>query len=237
MANEGARERILGSIPVGYRPLLHAAFTIGSGVAVLLLAAMNLESVRAVELLVVPAMLILSNLGEWWAHKRLLHRRIPPFAVLYDQHTPRHHVVYQQDSMAIRSFRELALVLIPGFGVFAITLGVSPFALGAALLLSPNAGWLVLVSSALYVVLYEVTHFLYHLPETNWLTRSRLVGFLREHHRRHHDPRLMQKWNFNVTVPLFDVLFGTRISDARYRAFAGAPDPEVEEGLPAPRAS
>ena len=59
-----------------------------------------------------------------------------------------------------------------------------------------------------YVIAYEVTHLLYHLPEA-LVGDSRLVRVLKEHHARHHDPRLMQKWNFNVTVPLADWVLKT----------------------------
>jgi len=51
---------------------------------------------------------------------------------------------------------------------------------------------------------YELSHLSYHLPETTWIGRRRVIRWLREHHARHHDPRLMQKWNFNVTIPVFD---------------------------------
>jgi sterol desaturase/sphingolipid hydroxylase (fatty acid hydroxylase superfamily) len=35
------------------------------------------------------------------------------------------------------------------------------------------------------------------------------VRALRRHHAVHHDPELMQRWNFNVTVPLWDLVRGT----------------------------
>jgi sterol desaturase/sphingolipid hydroxylase (fatty acid hydroxylase superfamily) len=41
--------------------------------------------------------------------------------------------------------------------------------------------------------------------------RIRSSPWLREQHRRHHHPRLMQRWNFNVTVPLWDWVRGTRV--------------------------
>jgi sterol desaturase/sphingolipid hydroxylase (fatty acid hydroxylase superfamily) len=40
---------------------------------------------------------------------------------------------------------------------------------------------------------------------------------LREHHARHHIPRLMQRANFNVTIPLCDWLFGTLASSEEAR--------------------
>jgi len=215
------RERILSEIPARYRPWLHLAATAGSGVVVLVVAALAIEDLRWVELLVVPAMFVISNAGEWTAHKYLLHRRVKPFHVLYDQHTPSHHAVYRYEDMSIRSWRELRLVLIPGFGVGLICVSVSPFAIAAGLLLTANCGWLVLLSTALYVVGYELSHLSYHLKKDHPVSRLRLVKKLREHHARHHHPRLMQKWNFNVTIPLWDWLVGTKISTERFRELTG----------------
>lgn len=211
------RERIIEEIPGGYRPALHLGLTVGSGLVVLTVASVMVEGLFGTELLIVPAMWILANLGEWIAHKYVLHRRVRGLGILYEQHTPRHHVVYPHDRMPIDSTRELHLVLIPPFGVAVLTIAVSPFALVAGVLLSANTGWLALAAVALYVVFYEVTHLIYHLAEDHVVTRSRVVRFLREHHLRHHDPELMQRWNFNVTVPLWDVLLGTRITTAAWR--------------------
>jgi hypothetical protein len=221
-----SRAQILETIPARYRPSRHLGLTVGSGLAVLVLAAIAIDDLRALELLVVPVMLVLSNAGEWTAHRYLLHHRVRPFHVLYDQHTPRHHAAYRYDDMAIESWRELRLVLIPGFGVALISLSVSPLALAAGLLITPNAGWLVLASSSLYVVAYELSHLSYHLKKDHPVSRLRLVKWLREHHRRHHDPRLMQRWNFNVTVPLFDRIMGTHLDERRFRELTGLGSPE-----------
>jgi sterol desaturase/sphingolipid hydroxylase (fatty acid hydroxylase superfamily) len=85
----------------------------------------------------------------------------------------------------------------------------APIAFALALLLTHNCGWIALATSGVYVVTYELTHLAYHMPEDSWVGRLPLVAVLREHHRRHHHPALMQKWNFNVTVPLFDWIHGT----------------------------
>jgi len=221
MTEPSRRDRIRSAIPAGYRPWAHLAATAGSGLVVLVLSAIAVEGLRWVELLVVPAMLVASNGGEWVAHRFLLHRRVKPFTLLYDQHTPNHHAVYQYETMAMGSFRELKLVLIPAFGVAMISIAISPLALLTGFLLSPNCGWLVLATCSLYVVGYELSHLSYHLPEDHPVSRLGLVHRLREHHARHHDPRLMQKHNFNVTIPLFDWLLGTRVSTARFEERTG----------------
>ncbi len=62
-----------------------------------------------------------------------------------------------------------------------------------------------------YVVSYEWMHLSYHLPPESFVGRLALVRFMRRHHAIHHDPRIMQKWNFNVSVPLWDVVRRTYV--------------------------
>ena len=208
-ARERAREKLMARIPRWYSPWGHLGATTGIGLVVLLLGLYELHGVRPVELLMIPAVFLLSNAFEWRVHKNVLHRRLWPVEEIYTRHTPEHHAVYMTNDMAMRSTREFRLVLMPAAGILGIVVATTPMAFGVRLLLGSNCGWLFLVSSALYMVLYEVSHLSYHLPETTWVGRRPLVKWLREHHARHHDPRLMQKWNFNVTIPLFDWLHGT----------------------------
>ncbi len=216
-ASERARAREVAAIPGWYSPYLHLAGTTGIGLATLVLAVTSLRGVRPLELLVVPATFLLSNGVEWRAHKDVLHRRQWPVGVLYDKHTPVHHKIYQYDSMAMRSDKEFRLVLIPAAGVASMVAITAPFAYAVSRLLTHNCGWLALAASAVYVVAYELSHLAYHLPEDSFIGRMSLVRVLREHHRRHHHPTLMQKWNFNVTLPLFDWLHRTIASDELVR--------------------
>jgi hypothetical protein len=216
-SSERALARELGEIPRWYSPYLHLAGTTGVGLVTLLVSLASLHHVRAVELLAIPATLLLSNAVEWRSHKSVLHRRVWPVRVLYERHTPVHHKIYQYDSMAMRSAREFKLVLIPAAGVATVVAISAPIALAIAKIFTHNCGWLALATSGVYVVVYELTHLAYHMPEDSFVGRLGVVRVLREHHRRHHHPVLMQKWNFNVTVPLFDWVHGTLASDSLVR--------------------
>ncbi|MEZ4219401.1 MAG: sterol desaturase family protein [Polyangiaceae bacterium] len=220
------RQRMLDQIPSWYSPWLHFAGTAGVGVVALAAAIHGIEQLAWVELVTVPTVWLLSNLAEWHAHRHLLHRRWKPMAVLYDRHTPEHHRVYRYRDMAIRERKELRLILIPAMGVLGIVLAAAPGALLAGVLINANVGWLFLAASASYVVSYEITHLCYHLPEDSFIGRRAFIRFMREHHARHHDPRLMQKWNFNVTVPFGDWVFGTIASDALVESLS--PDEESD---------
>ena len=113
------------------------------------------------------------------------------------------------DDMAIRDRREFKLVLIPAVGVAAIVVATMPVAFAVAAIFGANAGWLFLATAGWMMASYELLHLSYHQPPDGFIGRRWFVRVLRRHHARHHDPRLMQKWNFNVTVPFCDWLFGT----------------------------
>ena len=206
------RRRLIRKVPAWYSPWGHLAGTVGVGVATLFAAAPRLDGPTVYDFATIPVALVFSNLVEWLAHKHLMHHRRRPFTVLFDRHTPEHHRVYSYETMAIEDPRELRLVLIPALGVLGIVLLAVPAALLAGLLANENVGWLFLMTSAVYVVGYELSHLCYHLPERSLVYRLPFLRALREHHARHHHPDLMQKSNFNVTIPLGDLLFGTLVS-------------------------
>jgi len=203
------RAKLFSTVSPRYNPWLHLSLTTGIGVVALALGLWKVRAPSWVELLTIPLTFLVANAFEWHAHKNLLHHRVIPFHILYDRHTPEHHMVFGYDDMAVRDWKELKLVLIPAFGVVGIVGMVAPLAWLLGHFWSPNRGWLMLVTAAIYVVGYELSHMSYHLPKDSFIGRMTLVRILREHHRRHHDPRLMQKWNFNVTIPLADLVMGT----------------------------
>jgi len=76
-------------------------------------------------------------------------------------------------------------------------------------LVSPNVALFWVAVSMGYVVSYEWLHLSYHLPADSRVGQSRLVRWLRRSHAMHHTPELMQKWNFNVTFPVWDWVRGS----------------------------
>lgn len=209
---ERVRAKATAEIPWWYLPWGHLAATAGIGVAVLIVSTVQLLRLGTTHLtdwLVVPAVLVLANFFEWRVHKNVLHRRRWPMQVIYDKHTPMHHMIYIEEDMALRSTKEFRLVLIPAAGVLGIVLAAAPVAIAVSKLWSSSAGWLFLLTASLYMVTYEVLHLCYHAPEESFIGRLAFIRVMRAHHAKHHDPRFMQNWNFNVTVPLFDWIMRT----------------------------
>jgi hypothetical protein len=207
---EQRRAELLARMPPGYSYKLHLALpTLMTG-AISALAIAMIHHLRAVELLMIPAMFVLSNAGEWIAHRYLLHERLPSFlGQIYVRHELEHHQVYVARDMAMRHPRELQMILIPAYGVLVLLVSVVPWAALAALVLSRNCAMLVIVCALVYFIIYEWMHLSYHLPPDSWIGRRRVIAYLRGLHQTHHDPRLMKRYNFNVTVGLFDRINGT----------------------------
>jgi hypothetical protein len=198
--------------PGWYSPWAHLAAPALFGVGVAAFALSQLHDLKLWQVGFALVIFLLCNATEWRAHRDLLHARFPPLGVLYDRHTPQHHMIFVTDDMAMRSAREFRLVLIPAYGILAIFAVTVPEAIALWWLGQTNLAALFTAVTMLYVVSYEWLHLSYHLPETSRIARLWLVRVLRRHHAIHHDPRLMQRWNFNVTLPLWDIVRGTRLS-------------------------
>jgi hypothetical protein len=202
-----------------YNPWLHLGITTVFGSTIMLIGALLLRDPGWGDLLFGLALLVFSNAFEWWIHKHFLHRRQKLMPVLYDEHTPRHHMVFVTDDMPIRSASEFRMVLIPPYGIVLAFAGLVPVMVliwtGTFGLLPPrhNLAAVFAIETMFYIVSYEWLHLSYHLPETTFIGRLSLIRVLRRHHAIHHDPRLMQKWNFNVSLPLWDLVRRTYVRD------------------------
>jgi hypothetical protein len=205
------RRKLIDAIPRWYSPWGHLAVPSLFGLSVMAGCIALLEPLAWWHLMAVPATYLLANIGEWRAHKYWLHRRSKIAPVLYDRHTPQHHMIYVTEDMAVRDRREWRLVLIPAYGIMMLFVGVSIPAAAVWLAGFRNIALLFVATEMAYVLSYEWLHLSYHMPEDSSVGRLWLVRTLRRHHAVHHDPRLMQRWNFNVTVPLWDWVKGTSV--------------------------
>lgn len=216
--HEAAREKIVATIPDGYSPAVHFLVPGILGMSVLGASAWLLDGVRAAEWLTIPITIFLGLGFEWRIHRSMLHERLPLFGTLYVRHELHHHVIYTYDDMTMRSNREWRLVLMPTYAIVLVFLMMVPLVAALWFWVSPNVALLHLATSMLFFLAYEWFHLAYHLPPDHPIGRLGVVRRLRELHRRHHDPRLMKRWNFNVTVPVFDWIHGTLWSEERERA-------------------
>ena len=205
------RRELLAETPRWYVPWVHLFVPSSFGFLAIVVALASIGDLSPWELLTVPAVYLFANAFEWWIHGAALHRRHPLAPVLYDQHTPKHHMLYLTDDMAIRDTREYRLVLIPGYGLMMIFVGQFAVSSGLWWLGFHDVACLYVATAIGYAVSYEWLHFSYHLPHDHPVAKNPIIQRLARHHAIHHDPRVMQRWNMNVTVPITDYVMGTAI--------------------------
>jgi len=206
---EELRARRITERPGWYSPVGHILGPTIFGGAVCVFAGFWLESVRWWEWLTIPAGWVFANFVEWHVHRDLLHKRAWWMPVLYERHTPTHHMIFVSHDMPVRDRGEWREVLMPAYAVALLVVTLIPVFMAIWFAGLPNVALFYMMTGTAYVLSYEWLHLSYHLHPESWVGRRRLIRFLRRHHSVHHDPRLMKRWNMNVTVPLWDWVRGT----------------------------
>ncbi|MGH7898933.1 MAG: sterol desaturase family protein [Candidatus Binatia bacterium] len=215
------RAQVLAEAPRWYNPWVHLAVPSLFGIGIIVAAVSLLEAPSPWVWLTVPIVYLFTNANEWYIHRDLLHKRSLIAPILYDRHTPEHHMIYVTDDMAMRNDGEFRLVLIPAYGLFLIFVALLPLAGTIWWLGFRNVALLYTATAMGYAVSYEWLHLSYHLPYDSRIGQLGLIKALRRQHAVHHDPRLMQRWNFNVTIPLWDWVQGTLVRDVPTAIAAG----------------
>jgi len=192
-----------------YGPL-HLATTIVLSAAIVVVALMQLNEVGPLEWLTVPLAFLYSNLVEYVGHRGPMHNRTPGLGLVFRRHTLQHHRFFTNDAMQFDSSDDFKAVLFPIVMVvfFFAAFGI-PAMLILAWLATPNVAWLFVAVAVAYFLNYELLHFAYHTSENSWISRLPGMSRLRRLHTTHHDPALMQRYNFNITYPICDWIFGT----------------------------
>ncbi len=212
-------------IPPGYSGPWHFALILGFVGLVLAVGVWQLDEVRPLEWLAVPLSFVYANLAEYLGHRFVMHRRRPGLGLIYERHTLQHHRFFTDTAMEYDSSRDFRAVLFPPMLMMFFALG---FAVPAGLLLtwlfSANVAWLFVITALGYYGSYEILHFAYHQRAGSWILAVPGVRRLRRLHLEHHDPSLMQHANFNITFPICDWLFGTRVRASSEAEIGSRPD-------------
>lgn len=198
------REEITGT----YYGWLHLAFTSTVCIAVVVFCAFKVDQPTALEWLTVPVVFLYANLVEYLGHRGPMHHPVRGLGLLYRRHTRQHHRFFTHEAMTFESSNDFKAVLFPpvmilffigGFGV--------PMWLVLQYLASDNVAWLAVATGIAYYLNYEWLHFAYHCDPQSRIGRIPGVQALRRLHLDHHNPRLMIRYNFNITYPIGDWLF------------------------------
>ncbi len=206
------RERYRSDISPSYNGWLHMLVVAITGITVIAYSLSQVAAPEVSELLVVPLTLIAVNFAEYAAHRWMGHRKGKNrlARLFYSRHSGDHHSFFVGAAMPAESVRDWRVVLFPAYLIFAFLIGLI-IPLGGLLVYfdQHNIAYLYAASGIFGYLLYEVMHFSYHLPKGSFVERTPGWKHLRRLHLLHHDRSRMARKNFNITLPVFDVLLNT----------------------------
>ena len=204
------REQMRSQIPWYYSPYGHMAFLLSFCIMGILGPLYFLRNPGFLEFMIIPSTFLYANFVEYLAHRFPMHRKIRPLSLMFQGHTLEHHFFFTRTNMTFESPRDFRPGLFPPETLFFF-FGLIAFPTGLLFwhLFSPNTGLLFGATSVAYYLNYEIFHFTYHTSEKNWISRTRFFKWMKKHHMWHHDIGLMSRYNFNVTYPISDWVFGT----------------------------
>jgi hypothetical protein len=198
------------NVSARYSGTAHFFFTSGVCIGIMAYCVLNVREVTLAQLLTIPVTFLYANVVEYLGHKGPMHRKVGNLYIIFERHALQHHNFFTHDAMECESPRDFKMILFPPvmivffFGLFAVPVG---FLLHY--LFGSNVALLFVATSIGYFLNYEWLHLLYHQPPNSFLGRLPFIGALRQHHLNHHNRMLMGRYNFNITYPLCDRIFGT----------------------------
>jgi hypothetical protein len=162
---------------------------------------------------------------EWVLHKHFMHSsrfmREP-----FERHAVQHHGMHRSGRSFFADVREEPRYMLLGASFFPIFwLMHVPVFLVFEFLVARGSGFGIALGTAAYCLGYEVIHWCEHVPKHRWFERTRWFQFLLEHHRIHHK---YARKNYNVVLPLADLVFGTLSLD---RLPPEPPEPVIPERI------
>ena len=173
---------------------------------------------------------VIGSFFEWTLHRHVMHRPVGGFTYPFRAHTHIHHKVFKADHsyhlsdekdketipMAWWNGPCLVMVFTLPFFIVSLSTGIWAVTFGAG------------AAVGAYYGTYEYLHWCMHLPRSRRVEMSRIFRRLNGHHLLHH--RYMQK-NFNVVLPLADLILGTLMVRSPCR-FAQPVSPAVPDVQP-----
>ncbi len=207
----GYRQVYRERIATWYNGWLHVAIIYTFGLSALTVYASHIQNVRWWEWLTVPAVLLISNVFEWWIHGYVMHRPLKDRGAraIYTRHTLMHHQFFTTEEMRFADQYDWRVTFFPPYALIVFILVSIPPSLVFGWLVSSNVGWLMISTTTSVYLIYEFMHFCCHIDESWFVRHCPFVNTIRRHHTAHHNSSIMMERNMNLTFPFSDWLFGT----------------------------
>jgi hypothetical protein len=148
-----------------------------------------------------------AGMFEYVFHRWILHRPWTSLSRPYEIHAFLHHRVFGGDATYhVQRGDDKDLILFEWWQAPLLLAVHAPVIWGVAVATDIAVFWGGMAALAVYYGLYEYLHWCMHNPTGRRIERTRLFRYLDAQHRLHHR---IWRANFNVVLPVGDLIFGT----------------------------
>lgn len=149
------------------------------------------------------------HLYFYWIHRFMLHKKMKFFNWAYKMHVC-HHRLYDENNLAYEQINDIYMLLNPPFIALMYYFILGPIILVPLyLILPPNLFWYIVSAFIIWYGLYEAAHFIEHQDDRSKIFKFPPFRWLQNHHRQHHNHKIMNKVCFDITFPFNDYIFGS----------------------------
>jgi hypothetical protein len=164
-------------------------------------------SLRHVAL--IPLYFLICNLIEYLVHRYPIHKKLKGAGFMYE-HVTVHHNFYTDTLYYFEKWEDMMAVFLPILYFLFISVIITALSGFIAFLFHVNEGLIFMFVAYTYYLMYEVLHFSYHTKNDSLIKKMPYMKKLAQFHLEHHNPKLMNNYNFNISFPIFDTIFKTR---------------------------
>lgn len=195
-------------IPWYYRGQLHVAIFSIIQLSAILVIGSRIEW-KISSLLVVLLALGYATTFTYFLHRFLLHQKTPGFEWAFKMHHW-HHTFYQSHRMEYDHLDDVYMLLMPPWiQIFYFVVYLPGLVLVAELFLPHDLILPFAFGLTLWYGIYELVHWIEHLPATHWSMRLPFMKSARQSHAIHHS-KLKDVANFGIVEPSWDYIFKTK---------------------------
>jgi hypothetical protein len=214
MQNSDYRNQVKAKqIPRFYNGFMHLFFNLSIVVVVNYFLYKQLSNeISALAWMMIPVGILMANMLEYALHRFPMHNQNRYMKEMFKRHTPLHHRYFDFHHMDMTDSNDLYFILLPFKLALRPAIAMIPLFFGMKFLFGADIAAMFLISFLTYFISEEWIHLSTHTPAKYYEWCPPLAVFikwLKRHHQLHHDFKLMREWNFNISLPISDHLFGT----------------------------
>lgn len=155
-----------------------------------------------------PIYFLIYNLVEYLVHRYPMHMKLGPHNALF-AHVTIHHNHFSDDYAYVEQHRDLMALVLPWYAFLGLSVVGAVFGFLLNHFVGRQEALFFVFAAYCYYLLYEILHAAYHAPPQSFIKKIPFIPALAQLHLDHHRAGNMTRYNFNITFPVFDLIFGT----------------------------